>query len=106
MSTPRPSPDRSTPIAVALEYDRKEDKVPRVVASGRGAIADRILELAFAHGVKVREDADLAEILTAVDVGQQIPIAAFAAVAEILFYIYRANERQAAAPANSPGQPA
>ena len=67
--------------------------MPRVVASGRGAIADRILELAFAHGVKVREDADLAEILTAVEVGHQIPLAAFAAVAEILFYIYRANER-------------
>ena len=96
MSSPRPSPDRSQ-IAVALQYDRAEDKVPRVVASGRGALAERILELAFAHGVKVREDADLAEILAAVDVGEQIPIAAFAAVAEILFYIYRANERQAAA---------
>jgi len=84
-------------VAVALEYDRAHDPAPRVVASGRGAVADRILELAFAHGVKVREDADLAEVLAAVDIGQQIPLAAFAAVAEILFYIYRANERQAAA---------
>jgi len=89
-------PER-TPTAVALRYDRDQDKVPRIVASGRGAIAERILELAFAHGVKVREDADLVEILAAVDVGQQIPVAAFAAVAEILFYIYRANERQATA---------
>jgi flagellar biosynthesis protein len=89
----RSTPDRNQ-IAVALHYDRKEDKVPRVVASGRGALAERILELAFAHGIKVREDADLAEILAAVEVGQQIPLAAFAAVAEILFYIYRANERQ------------
>ena len=96
MSTSRSTP-APTPTAVALQYDRQQDKVPRVVASGRGAIAERILELAFAHGVKVREDADLAEILMAVDVGQQIPLAAFAAVAEILFYIYRANERQAAA---------
>lgn len=96
MSTPRPTPDRPQ-IAVALHYDRQEDKAPRVVASGRGALAERILELAFAHGVKVREDADLAELLAAVEIGQQIPLAAFAAVAEILFYIYRANERQAAA---------
>lgn len=94
MSQSRPSPDRSQ-IAVALQYDRQEDKVPRVVATGRGALAERILELAFAHGIKVREDADLAEILAAVEVGQQIPISAFAAVAEILFYLYRANERQA-----------
>lgn len=83
--------------AVALQYDREQDKVPRVVASGRGALAERILALAFAHGVKVREDADLAEILAAVEIGQQIPVAAFVAVAEILFYLYRANERQAAA---------
>lgn len=96
MSNPRPSPER-TPIAVALQYDRQNDKAPHVVASGRGALAERILDLAFAHGIKVREDADLAEILAAVEIGQQIPLAAFAAVAEILFYIYRANERQVAA---------
>lgn len=91
----RPPAERPDPVAVALQYDRKEDPAPRVVASGRGAIAERILELAFAHGIPVRADADLAEILTAVEIGQQIPIAAFAAVAEILFHIYRANERQA-----------
>lgn len=96
LSNPRPSPERR-PVAVALRHDRQQDKAPHVVASGRGAVAERILELAFAHGVKVREDADLAEILAAVEIGQQIPLAAFAAVAEILFYIYRANERRAAA---------
>jgi len=95
LSSSRSTPDRAQ-IAVALHYDRQRDNAPRVVASGRGAIAERILELAFAHGITVREDADLAEILAAVEVGQQIPVAAFAAVAEILFYIYRANERQAA----------
>jgi flagellar biosynthesis protein len=92
----RPPAERGDPVAIALQYERKDDAAPRVVASGRGAIAERILELAFAHGIAVREDADLAEILTAVEIGQQIPIAAFAAVAEILFHIYRANERQAA----------
>lgn len=95
MPNSRPLPERR-PIAVALDYDRQEDKAPHVVATGRGALAERILELAFAHGVKVREDADLAEILAAVEIGQQIPVAAFAAVAEILFYLYRANERQVA----------
>ena len=99
VSNPRP-PDPKQ-VAVALQYERGEDKVPRVVASGCGAVAERILELAFAHGVKVREDADLAEILAAVEIGEQIPLAAFAAVAEILFYIYRANERQAVSPAQS-----
>ena len=81
-------------VAVALRYNRAEADAPRVVASGRGAIAERILQLAFEHGVKVREDADLAELLAAVEIGNQIPIAAFAAVAEILVYIYRANRIQ------------
>jgi flagellar biosynthesis protein len=87
-------PDRSpTSIAVALRYQRGDAAAPRVVASGRGHLAERILELAFAHGIKVREDPDLAEILAAVEVGNEIPVAAFAAVAEILFYILRANQQ-------------
>lgn len=90
MTTRNPLPEKPA-VAVALRYDRAEAGAPRVVASGRGAIAERILQLAFEHGVKVREDADLAELLAAVEIGNQIPIAAFAAVAEILVYIYRAN---------------
>ena len=65
--------------------------LPRVVASGHGAIAEQILELAFANDVKVREDADLAQILAAVDVDCEIPIEAIVAVAEILAHVYRAN---------------
>lgn len=82
-------PDKR-PLAVALNYDGSTAP-PKVVASGRGAIAEQILALAFANGVRVREDADLAEILSAVDVDTEIPLEAFAAVAEILAYVYRAN---------------
>ncbi|MGH7124679.1 MAG: EscU/YscU/HrcU family type III secretion system export apparatus switch protein [Stellaceae bacterium] len=93
MTTRNPPPQKPA-VAVALRYNRAEADAPQVVASGRGATAERILQLAFEHGVKVREDADLAELLAAVEVGNQIPIAAFAAVAEILVYIYRANRTQ------------
>jgi len=77
-------------IAVALE-EQPDQAAPKVVASGRGFVAEQILQVAFANGVKVREDADLVEILTAVDVDSEIPTEAFAAVAEILAYVYRAN---------------
>lgn len=77
--------------AVAVQYDREAKDAPRVVASGRGAVAEQILSLAFAHGVRVREDADLVEILEKVDVDSIIPLEAFAAVAEILNYVYRMN---------------
>ncbi len=80
-------------IAVALEYDAARGDLPTVVASGRGAAAEQILELAFANGVKVRQDADLAEILAAVDIDTEIPVEAIAAVAEILIHVYRANGR-------------
>ena len=87
----RPESDRDTrQVAVALHYDGS-DGPPKVIASGRGAIAEQILALAFANGVRVREDANLAEILAAVDVDTEIPLEAFAAVAEILAYVYRAN---------------
>jgi flagellar biosynthesis protein len=81
----------SAPVAIALAHDPAAHRAPRVVAAGRGAVAERILALAFALGIRVREDADLAELLAAVDVDSEIPAAAFAAVAEILVYVYRAN---------------
>lgn len=77
-------------VAVALGYDGGAAP-PKVLASGRGALAEQILALAFANGVRVRQDADLAEILASVDVDTEIPLEAFAAVAEILAYVYRAN---------------
>lgn len=82
--------------AVALSYRPDQgDEAPRVVASGKGELARRILDLAFAAGVKVREDADLVEILGAVDVDSQVPLEALMAVAEILTYVYLANGRMA-----------
>ena len=78
-------------VAVALHYDDAADSVPQVVASGRGRLAEQILELAFANGVKVRQDADLAGLLSAVEVGEDIPVEALLAVAEVLAYVYRAN---------------
>lgn len=79
-------------IAVALHHAPGAEAAPRILASGRGFTAERILEIAFAAGIKVREDADLAEMLAAVGIGEEIPFAAFSAVAEILSYIYRANQ--------------
>lgn len=77
--------------AVAIEYDREDDTAPRVTASGKGLIADQILAIAFARGIKVRKDEDLVEVLSKIDIDSPIPLEAFAAVAEILAYVYKAN---------------
>lgn len=80
--------------AVALSRSAElDDKGPTVLASGTGFLADRIVEEAFKAGVAVRTDADLVEILSATEVGEEIPIEAFVAVAEILRYVYERNQR-------------
>lgn len=79
------------PRAVALAYDRDEESAPRVLAEGQGEIARRILELAQAHDVPVHEDADLVELLAALDVGDEIPVDLYAVIAELLAYLYRLN---------------
>ena len=82
-------------IAVAIEHrPTGPDSLPKIVASGRGNLADKIMDIAFAEGVRVREDADLAEMLAAADIDTEIPVEAFIAVAEILRYVYAANGTQ------------
>lgn len=83
--------ERGPAKAVAIKDMSQSGALPRLVASGRGAIAEQILQIAWANDIKVREDADLVEVLSAIDIDSDIPIEAFAAVAEILSYVYRAN---------------
>jgi flagellar biosynthesis protein len=90
--TDTPPAPRPTPKAVALEYEAGVDSAPRITASGKGSIAEQILAVAFAHGVRVREDAALVDILSAIEVDSVIPVEAFSAVAEILNYVYHANK--------------
>lgn len=78
--------------AVALQYDRESgDEAPKVTASGQGHVAEQIMKIAFDRGIKVREDAELVDILSLIDVDSPIPLEAFAAVAEILAHVYQMN---------------
>ncbi len=79
-------------VAVAIKGEGGNPDAPsRVIASGKGKLAEQILELAFKRGIKVREDADLAEILATLDLETPIPSEAIIAVAEILAKVYEAN---------------
>ena len=77
--------------AVALKDRSADGLVPQLLAAGRGEVARQILDIAFANGVKVREDADLAELLAKFELDSPIPTEALMAVGEILAYIYKAN---------------
>ena len=78
-------------LAVALRHLKGRDDAPRVVAKGRGSVADRILDLARAHGVPVHRDTDLAEVLVRLDLGEWVPPELYKAVAEVLAYLYKMN---------------
>ena len=77
--------------AVALRYNADREEAPRVVATGEGHIAAQIVRIALDNGVIIHKDSDLVEILSKLDIDALIPIEAFAAVAEILSYIYRSQ---------------
>lgn len=94
-SSEEAAPTGKRPVAVALKYDHAHDDAPRVVAKGEGPIAEQIIALARAHGIELREDADLANLLQLVRMDAPIPVEAYVAVAEILSYIYRRKGRPA-----------
>lgn len=77
--------------AVALKYVPGESEAPVVVAKGRGHVADAILEKAKESGVAIQEDAALVEVLSKLDLDQQIPPELYHLVAEILSYVYRSD---------------
>lgn len=77
--------------AVALKYTPGESEAPVVVAKGQGKLAESILDKAKEHGVPVQEDAALVEILSKLDLDQQIPAELYQLVAEVLTYVYRAD---------------
>ena len=72
--------------AIALEYD-PSDEAPRVIASGRGVLAERIIERAKEAEVPVHRDDKLADTLSRLDIGEMIPPQLYEVVAEILVFV-------------------
>src|SRR5206468_947091 len=79
-----------THLAVALEYEAKTMRAPRVVAKGEGYVAEQIKRIAAEHDVPMMENKPLAQALFRMcEIGQEIPGDVYAAVAEILAFVYR-----------------
>lgn len=83
--------------AVALAY-READAAPRVVAKGRGLVAEEIIARAKEHGVYVHESPELVSLLSQIDLDQHIPPQLYIAVAELLAWLYRIERGEAPAP--------
>jgi len=78
--------------AVALKYDAATENAPKVIAKGRGLVAEKIIALAREQGIPMREDPDLVQMLTQIDLDQEIPPSLYRVVADLLAFVYRLNQ--------------
>ncbi len=83
--------------AVVLRYKADLDAAPRVVGKGAGLLADRILEVARENNIPIHDDPDLVAVLSQLDLNTEIPEELYQAVAEVLAFVYRMNNRMASA---------
>ncbi|WP_372633890.1 EscU/YscU/HrcU family type III secretion system export apparatus switch protein [Cohnella sp.] len=79
--------------AVALKYEPEKGSAPIVVAKGQGAIAEEIMKRAQENGVPLQEDSSLVEVLSKLDLNQEIPPELYKLVAEVLSFVYRSDRR-------------
>ena len=78
--------------AVALKYDKESSEAPRVIGSGKGVLAEKIIETARDAGVHIKEDPDLVELLGKIPIGEEIPVDLYQTVAELLAFVYQVND--------------
>jgi len=77
--------------AVALKYESKSDNAPKVIAKGKGKSAEKIIDIAKKHNIFIHDDPDLIEVLSQLDIYEEIPTELYTVVAELLAFIYALN---------------
>lgn len=78
--------------AVALKYEAERDLAPRVIAKGRGHVAEHILETAQKNSVPVYQDKTLVNMLMALELDREIPPELYKAIAEVMAYVYKMDK--------------
>lgn len=79
--------------AVSLKYRHESDSAPRVTAKGKGKIAEKIIKIAKEHDIYIHEDPDLIEVLSQLDIHDEIPPDLYLVVAELLAFVYSLNNK-------------
>ncbi len=90
--------------AIALGYDPGQDDAPRIIASGRGKIAEKIIEEAQLNDIPIHEDNKLADTLSRLEIGEMIPPELYEVVAEILVFVDAMDKIRAKSQIKLPGQ--
>lgn len=79
--------------AVALKYEQSQQSAPTVIASGKGTIAEKIIQLAEVYSVPIFKNDALASSLLNVEIGDDIPPKLYKAVAEVFVWLAKSNEK-------------
>ena len=79
--------------AVSLKYEPPRQETPIVTAKGQGLIAEKIIALAKKHHIPIKDDPDLVEILSQLELGEQIPPAVYQVIAEIFAFVYHLSKK-------------
>ena len=74
--------------ATALKYDDTKDNAPKAMAQGSGATANNIIKIAEQNGIPIKKDEDLVNMLSQIELNQEIPIELYKAVSEIFSFVY------------------
>ena len=80
--------------AVALKYKPGQDDAPKVTAKGTGVVAEKIIDIARKQGIPVKDDPDLVEVLSRLDLDEEIPPELYVIVAELLAFVYSLNRKK------------
>jgi len=83
------SSEKDRKKAVALKYDMKKDKAPKVIAKGKGETAKNIIKIAKKKGIPIQEDKDLVEMLSKIELDREIPPNLYKAVAEVFIFLHK-----------------
>jgi flagellar biosynthesis protein len=85
-------PERNKLKAIAIKYDVSKDRAPKIIATGKGIIAEKILALAEENNIPFFEDPALSELLAKLDIESEVPPDLYTLVAEVLAFVYQLNK--------------
>lgn len=81
-------------IAISLQYDHAEMAAPKVTAKAQGHLAEQIIQIAKEHNIPLQSDSQLVELLSQVEIDQQIPETLYEAIAQVLIFAYQLSGKK------------
>jgi len=87
------SKEEKSKKAIAMRYDSAKERSPRVIAKGKGNVANNIIKVAQLHKLPIKKDEDLLELLSKVELDREIPENLYKAVAELFSFVYKVTKK-------------